>query len=123
MEEIAYRFLSDADFIPLYHAFLKAFSDYQVNMNVSEHRFRDRLVRDGVTLNRSVGAFAEKEMIGFSLNGCGRWQGRLTAYDAGTGILPTYRGRGLGQDLFGYMMPELKKAGVEQCLLEVLSTN
>jgi ribosomal protein S18 acetylase RimI-like enzyme len=123
IEDRKFRFLSDADFIPLHHAFLKAFSDYQVNMNVSEQRFRDRLVRDGVTLPRSVGAFAEKELVGFSLNGYGRWQGRLTAYDAGTGILPTYRSRGLGRDLFGYMMPELKKAGVEQCLLEVLSTN
>jgi len=107
----------------LYHAFLTAFSDYQVNMNVSADRFRDRLRRDGVQLALSVGAFAGEEMVGFCMNGYGRWQERPTAYDSGTGIVPGYRGRGLGKRLFEYMLPQLKLGGIEQYLLEVINTN
>jgi ribosomal protein S18 acetylase RimI-like enzyme len=126
---ITYRLLSDEDFDALYVCFLDAFSDYQVHMQMSREHFHQRIVRDGVSLPMSAGAFERKRafdgerMIGFCINGLGQWQQTNTAYDAGTGVIPGYRGRGAGKELFAFLTPRLKDAGVEQYLLEVLTTN
>jgi len=118
-----YRLLTAADFSSLYACFLKAFSDYAVDMRMSEQQFAQRLTRDGVQLEISVGAFDDERMIGFYMNGLGDWQGKLTAYDSGTGIVPDYRGRGVAQVLFAFLVSKLKERGVSQYLLEVLTSN
>lgn len=118
-----YRLLTTEDFHPLYECFLEAFSDYQVDMQMSETQFRQRVVRDRVELESSVGAFADERMIGFYMNGRGIWEGKQTAYDAGTGVVPDYRRRGVARELFDFMVPRLKERGITQYLLEVLTSN
>src|ERR1041385_4564389 len=118
-----YRSLTDADFASLYACFLEAFSDYQVDMRMSEQQFAQRVTRDGVQLEISAGAFDEDRMIGFYMNALGDWEGKLTAYDAGTGIVPHYRGRGVAQELFEFVVSRLKERAVSQYLLEVLTSN
>jgi hypothetical protein len=78
--------MSSADFDSLYECFLTAFSDYAVDMQMSREQFRQRITRDGVSLTKSAGAFDGERMIGFCINGVGDWQGKSTAYDAGTGV-------------------------------------
>jgi len=51
---ISYRFLFAADFISLYECFLEAFSDYQVDMQMSREQFEQRITRDGVRLEISA---------------------------------------------------------------------
>ena len=120
---ITYRLLNIADFISLYECFLKAFSDYQVDMQMSREQFEQRITRDGVRLEISAGAFDNGKMIGFYMNGAGPWQRKPTAYDAGTGVIPEYRGRSVAKELFAFMVPRLKEFGIAQYLLEVLSEN
>ncbi|HEX7334834.1 MAG TPA: GNAT family N-acetyltransferase [Pyrinomonadaceae bacterium] len=120
---ITYRLLAAADLIPLYECFLEAFSDYQVDMQMSREQFEQRITRDGVRLEISAGAFDDEKMIGFYMNGAGVWQRIQTAYDAGTGIIPAYRGAGVAKELFAFMVPRLKEVGIAQYLLEVLSEN
>jgi ribosomal protein S18 acetylase RimI-like enzyme len=120
---ITYRLLTSADAIPLHECFLEAFSDYQVDMRMSQEQFEQRLVRDGVRLEISAGAFDENRMIGFYMNASGMWLDKLTSYDAGTGVVPAYRGQGVAKELFAFMMPQLKEASCSQYLLEVLTTN
>jgi predicted GNAT superfamily acetyltransferase len=98
-----YRFLNDSDFNSLHNCFLEAFSDYSVNMQMTEEQYRARLVHNGVRLDSSVGAFEANEMIGFTINGIGTWQEKQTVYDAGTGVVPQYRGKGVAKDLFNFM--------------------
>jgi len=77
-----------------------------------------------VRMEMSAGAFdANQQMIGFCINGVGTWQGTETAYDAGTGVVREYRGRGVGKELFAFLTPRLKDKGIKQYLLEVLTTN
>lgn len=118
-----YRLLTAADFSSLHACFLKAFSDYEVDMRMSEEQFAQRLTRDGVQLEISAGAFDNDRMVGFYINGLGDWQGKPTAYDAGTGIVPEYRRRGIGKDLFAFVVAKLKERSVSQYLLEVLTSN
>ncbi|HZN06015.1 MAG TPA: GNAT family N-acetyltransferase [Pyrinomonadaceae bacterium] len=121
---INYRLLSDHDFESLYVCFLAAFSDYEVDMQMSREQFRQRIVRDGVRMEMSAGAFdPNQQMIGFCINGVGTWQGTETAYDAGTGVVREYRGRGVGKELFAFLTPRLRDKGIKQYLLEVLKTN
>ncbi|HSE16716.1 MAG TPA: GNAT family N-acetyltransferase [Pyrinomonadaceae bacterium] len=120
---LSYRLLTAADFTSLYECFLVAFSDYLVDMQMSEQEFAQRLARDGVQLELSAAAFDDERMIGFYMNGYGQWQGKQTAYDAGTGVVPDNRSRGVAKDLFAFVVSRLKERSVSQYLLEVLSTN
>jgi ribosomal protein S18 acetylase RimI-like enzyme len=120
---ISYRLLSQAHIPSLYDCFLAAFSDYQVDMRMSHDQFQQRIVRDGVQLEMSAGAFDENRMIGFYMNASGVWQGKSTAYDAGTGVIPQYRGRGIAKELFAFTAARLEESGIDQYLLEVLTSN
>ena len=120
---IAYRFLSDVNTETLHASFLAAFADYQVDMRMSLREFEYRLSRDGVDTSISSGAFCNEELVGFTLNGGGVWQSRSTVYDAGTGVAPSHRGRGIATGLFEFMLPRLRDLGYSQYLLEVLTSN
>jgi ribosomal protein S18 acetylase RimI-like enzyme len=121
---ISYRFLQESDFALLHHCFLTAFSDYAVDMRISEEQLRQRFIRDGVQLKISAGAFDDNEkMVGFTINAAGSWARCPTIYDSGTGVIPEYRGSGVATALFNFMLPELRAIGAKQYLLEVITSN
>ncbi len=120
---VFYRLLSTRDLPSLFDCFLEAFSDYEADMRMSREQFEQRIVRDGVQLEISAGAFDDGKMIGFYMNAVGLWQGKQTAYDAGTGVIPEYRGRSVAKELFAFVVERLKEISVSQYLLEVLTSN
>lgn len=117
------RFLDEGYFEELYRAFAEAFSDYVIPFALTEQQFRNHINLTGVDLKRTVGCLSGGKLIGFSLNGFGVWDGKLTAYDAGTGVIPAERRQGISEDMFELMLPEFRRAGVQQFLLEVITTN
>jgi len=70
-----------------------------------------------------MGVFRDDALVGFILNGYREWNGKLTVYDTGTGVLPEYRKKGLTTNMFRNVMELLKAEGVEQYLLEVIQQN
>lgn len=118
-----YRFLTEADTTSMYTTFMKAFADYFVPVQMSEEQFLAHLEHEGVQFELSVGAFAGGEMAGLLLQGLDQWQGKLTVYNAGTGVLPARRGKGVAGAMFKYALPALKASGARQCLLEVIQAN
>lgn len=108
-------------FDTLFHAFEQAFSEYE--MQYSEEQVRAMLKRRGFCPHLSFAAFDQGEIIAFTLNGTGLYNGLPTAYDTGTGTVKTYRGKGLAQEIFHQALPLLKEAGIKQYLLEVLQHN
>jgi len=120
---IRYEFLNNTPVATLHQAFVAAFADYQVDMQMSLEEFAFRLRRDGVHTEISAGAFDDDRLVGFCLNGSGIWHGEATVYDAGTGFLAQYRGRGMASEMFHFMNPQLKQRGFNQYLLEVLTSN
>lgn len=117
------RFLSEDHFSGLHQKFVEAFSDYSRPFEFNERQFRNHIVLNAVDLSRSVGCFRGDELIGFSLNGFGSWKGRSTVYDAGTAVIPSQRRLGASEAMFEMMMPVFGDNGVEQFLLEVITTN
>lgn len=121
--QINYRFLSTDDFTALHAAFLEAFADYIVPFKLSESQLENHIATNAVDLSNSVGAFADGKIVGFTLNGFGLWNGKPTVYDAGTGVTPEFRSKGVAAAIFEFMTPMLKHSGVEQILLEVITRN
>ena len=119
MESI--KSLDSLSFESLFTAFNKAFSDYEIQVNREE--LSVMLSRRGFVPALSFGLFEDDNLIAFTLNGIGEFNGEKTAYDTGTGTLKEYRGKGLASKIFTDSLPFLKKAGVTQYLLEVLQHN
>lgn len=117
------RFLSEGDFDALYETFSEAFSDYVFPFALTETQFRNHINLNAVDISRTAGFFDRGKLVGFSLNGFGKWEGRETVYDAGTGVIPSARRQGVSQAMFEMMLPRFKENGIEQCLLEVIATN
>lgn len=118
-----YKTLEGTDIEILHTAFIKAFSDYQVTMNIPLLKFNNMLQRRGYSPKFSVGAFKDGELIGFVLNGIRTWVGKTTAYDCGTGVIPEYRKQGITSNMFSKVLSLLHNNNIEQYLLEVIQSN
>lgn len=117
-------FLSEEQFGQIAETFDEAFADYHLKSRVSAKDWLyNRGVKNAVQYDCSVGAFDDNRMVGFTLVGVDDWMGRLAAFDAGTGIVPDYRGRGLAGQMFDFAVPRLRQRGITKFLLEVLQIN
>ncbi len=118
------RFFTPADKPELYRCFMSAFEGYFVPMQLSEADFDRRLERMGVSLGWSAGVYENGSLLGFILTGIGNFEEHHTAYNAGTGILPKARQRGLAFKLYQWLIRELREnLSIEQFLLEVIEEN
>jgi len=119
-----YSFLSIDQYSGIYRAFLEAFSDYAVDMSyMNESNMLNRWIKNGVDFSCSVGAFHGDKIVGFTMIGIGFYKGQLSAFDAGTGIIPAFRGKGLASAMFDFAIPKLKGKEVKRFYLDVLQSN
>ncbi|WP_300464939.1 GNAT family N-acetyltransferase [Desulfobacula sp.] len=107
----------------IHEAFLAAFSDYEEPVMFSVQQLKHMIERRGYEPDISYGAFENENLVGFTLNGLGEWNGRLTAYDTGTGIQKEYRSKGIATQIFEASLPVLKEKQIDQYLLEVIQIN
>ncbi|MDE5972182.1 MAG: hypothetical protein K2G94_05490 [Muribaculaceae bacterium] len=77
--------LEHIDFDTLFQSFEKAFADYEIHFEKDE--VRSMLNRRGYNPRLSFAAFVNDEIVAFTLNGTGTFNGIPTAYDTGTGTL------------------------------------
>jgi len=120
---IKYKTLEGIDIEILHKAFLNAFKDYQVNMEISLLKFNELLISRGYNSKISMGAFENEELVGFVFNGLRKWNGKPTAYDTGTGVVSEYRKQGITSNLMLNIKDLLKSKEIHQYLLEVIKTN
>jgi ribosomal protein S18 acetylase RimI-like enzyme len=113
--------LDKVSFDTLYATFGEAFKDYEIHLNRQE--LTVMLKRRGFSPELSFGALEDENLVSFTLNGIGIFNGEKTAYDTGTGTIEQYRGKGIASEIFTASIPYLKDAGVKQYLLEVLQHN
>lgn len=113
--------LSSTNFEKIYNAFSVAFADYEIQLDSTQ--LQNMLKRRGFDPAFSFAAFENDHIVSFTLNGIGYLNGKLTAYDTGTGTIKEYRGKGLASQIFEYSIPYLKDINIQQYLLEVLQHN
>jgi ribosomal protein S18 acetylase RimI-like enzyme len=118
-----FSFLTARDMPELHQVFLEAFKDYFVPIQLTEEQFRTKLKRESIDPAFCVAAFEGSTIVGFILTGLGEFNGKPTAYNAGTGVLPDHRGHQLTRRMYAHLLPKLRESGVEQCLLEVIQEN
>ena len=119
--KIEIKSLGKTKFETIFKAFSKAFADYEIQLNADE--LKTMWKRRGFNPDLSYAAFTDDNIVAFTLNGIGDFNGIRMAYDTGTGTLKEYRGQGLATKIFEYSVPYLKEAGINHYLLEVLQHN
>ena len=117
------RPLAGVPFEVLHRASNAAYADYVEPVDFSPAQLRYLLRRRGYRADLSLGAFDGEELVGFVFNGSGDWNGRPTAYDTGTAVLPAWRRQGVSTRLFEALLPLLRERGIRQYLLEVIKSN
>jgi len=121
---LQFRTFTNEDIPKMHKAFNLAFEDYFVNINLPYPDFTKRLIiEQNTSLDLSIGAFAKEELVGFIFTSIGIFNGNLTAYNGGTGVIPAYRGHRLSSQLYQRLIPLYNQASVSQCLLEVIVRN
>lgn len=123
METLEIRSLANIPFSKVYESFIDSFSDYEVPMQMSIDKLKEMFVTRDVDFNYSVGCFDNDRLVGFIICGYREIGGKRYCYDAGTGIVPDFRRRGIADRLFIYLADILKQNKVDIFLLEVLVNN
>ncbi len=111
--------LNSVDLSVLTPVFNAAFGDYDLPLNMSEEALLSHLMAIDYSKADSVGLFDEGDLVGFLLIGRRGSQ----AWDGGTAIIPSYRGRGLAHLLIEAAIEGLSDSGCTTFTLEVLDTN
>jgi ribosomal protein S18 acetylase RimI-like enzyme len=99
--------------------FNQAFSDYFIEVYFTERSLKEYVVRHGLDMGRSMVVEEQGLLVGLLL--CG--SDDTTTWNAGMGIHPRWRRRGLGRKLLDAWLTASKKAGLRQALLEVIVQN
>lgn len=120
---ISYKLMSSLNFEEAHVLFNRGFEGYIMPMNLSLDTFVGRFGNDGLSPALSVVAYDGADPIGFVLQGIREVEGQKVSWNGGTGIVPEYRGMGLGYPLMEEAERRLQECNVSIATLEALSEN
>ncbi|WP_068407229.1 GNAT family N-acetyltransferase [Pedobacter cryoconitis] len=100
-----------------------SFSDYIVPLQMTLELLKSKIVAEDIQLKLSTGVFDGDQMVGCMLHGLRDSDQGQVVYNAATGVIPDYRGKGLVREMYTYLLPELKKIQVKKMMLEVITGN
>ncbi|MFA4870101.1 MAG: GNAT family N-acetyltransferase [Pedobacter sp.] len=117
------RQLTEQDNPDLLNAINSAFADYIVPFQLNVAQLQFKMMSENILPEWSLGIFETDRMIAFIMHGVRTVEGKTVVYNAGTGVLPEYRGQGLVGKMYDYIQPFFKENGVHQVILEVIESN
>ena len=100
-----------------------AFEGYFVQMPSDVDFWRNRYKGARVDFELSFGAFKDNKLVGFIINGVDYLEGKLTAFNTGTGVIPAFRGQQVVDRLYAFAIPFFEEKGITNCALEVIQEN
>ncbi|KPE51831.1 GNAT family N-acetyltransferase [Chryseobacterium indologenes] len=118
-----FKNLAGTDIKELLGVFNLSFSDYIVPFHLSEEQLISKINTEKINLNISVGAFESGQLKGFILQAEKEGEGGRIIYNAGTGVIPEARGKGLVRKMYDFILPILKEKKADKLLLEVIEGN
>ena len=107
----------------LCNLFNAAFADYLVKIEMTPEKLQDKFDSEEVSLEHSVGLFSEGKPVGFIFHALRDTASGKIAYNAGTGVIPKFRGKNATVQLYEFIRPKLVKSGVKEVVLEVIDKN
>ena len=117
------KYLGNTDFELVLESFLLAFQNYFVAVPTDGNYYKERWKAAKVDFNFSYGMFDGEKLVGFVIHAIDQRDGKLTAFNTGTGVIPEYRGRKITQSIYKYALNDLRRIGVTHCALEVITKN
>jgi ribosomal protein S18 acetylase RimI-like enzyme len=115
--------LSHTPFETIVDCFLKAFEGYFVPFPQDQAYYHQRWKAAKVDFACSYGIFDGDTLLGFIIHAIDKRQELQVAYNTGTGVIPTHRGKGITRALYAHALMDLQNKGIERCSLEVISQN
>ena len=116
--------LEDTGIETIHSAFVRAFSDYQVDISyMTPAVIEKRFIKNGYHPELSAGLFEEGELKGFTIVGIGRFNGGRSGFDIMTGMAREWRGKGYAHKMFDLIKTKMKQEAINNFYLEVLQEN
>ena len=123
MNKLTVKTLSGVPAEIIHSAFTDAFSDYEVELEMSPEKFQEMIKTRNLDPDYSLGCFDGNRLVGFILIGVRIINGKKYAYDGGTGTVKDFRRKGLGEKLLRECISFLKEKQFSHFILEVLENN
>ena len=117
------RKLTQQDIPDLLNVINGAFADYIVPYQLNTEQLKFKMASENILLEWSVGVFEAEKPVAFIMHGVRIADGKTVVYNAGTGVVPEYRGQGLVGKMYDYIQPFFEENKVNQLVLEVLECN
>ncbi len=103
--------------------FNESFSDYIVPLSLTTGQLENKIKNDSIQLAFSAGAMEDDKLVGFILHGYDVVSNEKIIYNAGTGVIPSHRGKKLTRQLYDFIFPLLQSNDVSRVQLEVITEN
>ncbi len=117
------RQLTKQDIPDLLNAINGAFADYIVPFQLNAEQLQFKMRSENIVPEWSIGVFKAEKLIAFIMHGVRTVNKKTVVYNAGTGVLPEYRGHGLVGKMYDYIQPFFEEHNVNQLVLEVIESN
>jgi len=120
-----FRDFDESHFIKLHQAFIGAFSEYFVTFQPPLEQFRNRIFNKlHLSPELSLMAWHEDEVVGFMLHTVNDYQGKVSAYNGGTGVIPSHQRSQIATRLYEILLGRMRDQGtISRVLLEVVEQN
>jgi ribosomal protein S18 acetylase RimI-like enzyme len=115
--------LSEIQVAHLAGVFNKAFEGYFLPVQLSEQQLSDKIKSENIQLEYSVGVTIDNQLVAFILTGIDIDHQHTISYNAGTGVIPEFRGLHLTEKMYAYLLPILEKQKIRKHQLEVITQN
>ena len=101
----------------------EGFQEYFVDLTLSLDKFLARVTSERLSPELSFIAFVAEKPVGLLLNGIRANGVTKSAWNGGTGVIPSYRGKGIGRALVNASIELYEEQGIEVATLEALRGN
>lgn len=115
--------LVGVDIATIHTAFVDAFSEYEVPMEMPLARLQSMLTTRDYRPELSTACMVDGQMVGFVLVGGRSMGGALVAYDCATGVMRAFQQQKIGSQLLPMALERVQQAGAQRFVLEVLANN
>lgn len=105
------------------NCFNEAFADYFVPFHTTDEFWKGRFKKANTDQELSIIVMDGDQAVAFIHTGVDDINGIKTAYNGGTGVIPSHRGQRLTTYMYAYLFEAFKKAGIQQSILEVIQKN
>ncbi|WP_405079770.1 GNAT family N-acetyltransferase [Paenibacillus chitinolyticus] len=120
---IAIRKLSECTLDQAVQVWNEGFFGYFVDMTTNPGAYMTRQAYEQLSPQHSIVAFDGEQPVGFVLNGIRMAGGGKISWNGGTGIIPAYRGRGVGRKLIEASLDIYREEGVDTATIEAIAGN